>query len=322
LVDTSRLWAAVAVAALLVTASGTILAGAALAALRRWLIGGGPAEKGRPRRALRALRVAVLILSALTLAGGLWAWRVEPYWPQVERLRVETGKLPAGTGPVRIALLADTHCDPRARAEPRIPELVRELAPHAIVFAGDAINSQDGLPHFRELVVRLAEVAPTWAVRGNWEIWWFQELDVLAGTGVGNLEDRAVPVRAGGAEVWLCGSPPRTDAEPVPALGLAPEGRFKLFVHHYPEVGAEVLRAGGADLAVGGDTHGGQIRLPLLGALVRISRCGEYFDIGAHRVGGGTLYVNRGIGCEGGTAPRVRLMCRPEITLIEIVPKN
>jgi hypothetical protein len=247
---------------------------------------------------------------------------VEPFWPQVERLRVETGKLPPGTGPVRVVLVADTHCDPVARAEPRIPELVRGLAPHVIVFAGDAVNSKEGLPHFRGLVTQLAQIAPTWAVRGNWEAWWFRELDFYSGTGVGNLEERAVPVRAGGAEIWLCGAAPRTVVALPAELEGVPEGRFTIFVHHYPEVGAEVLRAGRADLALGADTHGGQVRLPLLGPLVRISRRGDYFDVGAHRVGGGTLYVNRGIGMEGGDAPRMRFLCRPEITLIEIAPAD
>jgi len=34
------------------------------------------------------------------------------------------------------------------------------------------------------------------------------------------------------------------------------------------------------------------------------------------------LYVNRGIGMEGGIAPRIRFCSRPEVTLIEIIPAN
>jgi predicted MPP superfamily phosphohydrolase len=275
---------------------------------------------GRFARFWRWARWAWPALALLVALCVLWARLVEPFWPQVERVRIETDRLPAGTGPVRLVLLADTHCDPAARAEPRIPGIVRELEPDAIVFAGDAINSPEGLPHFRRLMKQLAEIAPTYAVRGNWEIWWFREVDFYSGTGVSFLEDRAIPVRSGGAEVWLCGAPPLTPGEPPPALSLPPEGRFKILVHHYPEVGAEVLGAGRADLALGGDTHGGQVRLPLLGPAIKISRCGGYFDVGLHRIGRGHLYVNRGIGMEGGRAPRVRFMCRPEVTLIEISP--
>jgi predicted MPP superfamily phosphohydrolase len=257
---------------------------------------------------------------------------VEPYWPEVERLQVETAKLPPGAGSVRLVLLADTHCDAVARVEPRIAEIVRGLEPHAIVFGGDAVNCPEGLTHFKALMKQLAGIAPTWAVRGNWETWWFPGLDLLGGTGVGALDGRAVPVRAGAAEIWLAGFPVLDDragfspeinaAQARRALSAVPPGRFTVFVHHYPEI-AELGVRQGADLGLAGDTHGGQVRLPLLGELVRINRMGRYWAAGAHALpGGGTLYVNRGLGMEGGSAPRMRFRCRPEITLIEIVPAD
>jgi len=33
------------------------------------------------------------------------------------------------------------------------------------------------------------------------------------------------------------------------------------------------------------------------------------------------MYVNRGIGMEGGRCPRVRLDSRPEVTILDVVPK-
>ena len=44
------------------------------------------------------------------------------------------------------------------------------------------------------------------------------------------------------------------------------------------------------------------------------------FEAGLYRVENTFLYVNRGIGMEGGPAPRVRFRARPEVTLIELVP--
>ncbi|MHC4913893.1 MAG: metallophosphoesterase [Planctomycetota bacterium] len=320
--DATRAWLAVIAAGSLYTIALGVLAGMALGALRRRLVGpGDPAAGTEPRsRTRRCLAAGVLALAVLQTLCVIWAFAVEPVWPQVEELRVETPKLAAGARPVRLVLVADTHCDPRARTESLVPELVRELKPDAIVFAGDAVNSREGLANFKGLMTRLAEIAPTWAVRGNWEAWWFQTLDLYSGTGVKELGGKAMRVAAGGSEVWLCGGVFEEGEKNRAALKEVPGGRFAVFVHHYPEVGAAALRDGGADLALGADTHGGQVRVPLVGPLVRLSRSGEYFDIGAHRVGRGILYVNRGLGMEGGTAPRVRFMCRPEITLIEIVP--
>ena len=60
--------------------------------------------------------------------------------------------------------------------------------------------------------------------------------------------------------------------------------------------------------------------MPFYGALVTLSRFGKRFESGLHRVGSTALYVNRGIGMEGGNAPRVRFMARPEITILEVAP--
>ncbi len=263
-----------------------------------------------------------MMAAGLSLFCVPYSWFVEPYWPQVERVHIETEKLAPGTGPVRLVLISDTHCDPVERSEPKLPEIIGELKPDAIVFAGDALNSEEALPVFRRLATRLAAIAPTYSVRGNWEVWWFQHLDVAGGTGMVQLDGEAVPVRAGGAEVWLGGVAVQNEGGVDAALGKVEAGRFTVLAHHYPQAAREAIKKG-TDLVLSGDTHGGQVRLPLLGALVRIERDGAgYCDIGLQRVGKGWLYVNRGIGMEGGRAPRVRFLCRPEVTLIEIRPKR
>ena len=60
--------------------------------------------------------------------------------------------------------------------------------------------------------------------------------------------------------------------------------------------------------------------LPLYGALLTLSKFGKRYEAGLYREGATTLYVNRGIGMEGGPAPRVRFWARPEVTVIEIAP--
>ena len=75
----------------------------------------------------------------------------------------------------------------------------------------------------------------------------------------------------------------------------------------------------GVDLQLSGHTHGGQVRLPLYGALLTLSAMGKRFEAGLYRLGEMALYVNRGLGMEGGAAPRVRFLCRPEITVFDLL---
>ncbi len=68
------------------------------------------------------------------------------------------------------------------------------------------------------------------------------------------------------------------------------------------------------DLMLSGHTHGGQIRLPLLGAL-ELPPLGQQYVEGWFKLGNMQLYVNRGIGT---VELPFRLNCPPEITLITL----
>jgi uncharacterized protein len=74
------------------------------------------------------------------------------------------------------------------------------------------------------------------------------------------------------------------------------------------------------DLYLCGDTHGGQVSLPLWGPLVVIGRQGRRYTKGLYRSeeGGGHVFVSSGIGMED-TLP-VRVGVRPVITVIDLLP--
>jgi hypothetical protein len=67
-----------------------------------------------------------------------------------------------------------------------------------------------------------------------------------------------------------------------------------------------------------GDTHGGQIAVPLYGALLSIGRRGREFTSGLYHVGKATVVVTPGIGVERGFP--FRFLVPPEITVLDLVP--
>jgi hypothetical protein len=76
--------------------------------------------------------------------------------------------------------------------------------------------------------------------------------------------------------------------------------------------------AKGVDLYLSGHTHGGQVRLPFYGAIITDSYDGKKYEMGEYTVGPTTLYVSRGIGMAGGFLPRIRLLCPPELVMLEL----
>jgi predicted MPP superfamily phosphohydrolase len=105
-------------------------------------------------------------------------------------------------------------------------------------------------------------------------------------------------------------SDPRVARRASPeALGVA--------VIHSPDPAPELL-ALGYDLVVAGHTHGGQVRLPFVGALVTNCSLPARMASGLFRVGKGFLHISPGLGTSK-YAP-FRLLCRPEAALLELRP--
>ena len=92
---------------------------------------------------------------------------------------------------------------------------------------------------------------------------------------------------------------------------------FGLAVVHSPDPAPE-LAALGYQLIVSGHTHGGQVRFPLVGAVVTNSGIPTRLAMGMSRLGNAVLHVSPGLGTSK-FAP-FRFLCRPEATLLELVP--
>jgi predicted MPP superfamily phosphohydrolase len=102
-------------------------------------------------------------------------------------------------------------------------------------------------------------------------------------------------------------------------LGDGPAERFTLLLYHSPDLMPEAVEMA-VDLYLCGHTHGGQIRLPLLGALITASDFGKRYEMGRYEEGSTTLYVSRGLGMEGLGAPRARFLAPPEIVIWTLRP--
>jgi len=261
-------------------------------------------------------RVSLALAGAGLLCMG-YGYYIEPTWLEVTRVRIESAKVPRGAAPIRIVHISDVHSDPGPRLEDRLPEVIAAEKPRLIVFTGDSINSPQALPVFKKCLRNLAGIAPTFCVRGNWDTDYWQDLDLFGDTGARELNCEAAKIAAGAAEVWIVGMAWGNQGCIAQALDRVPADAFTVFLYHAPD---EIFEAAHhkVDLYLAGHTHGGQVALPFYGALMTASRFGKRFEAGLYRVENTWMYVNRGIGMEGGPAPRVRFSARPEVTVIEI----
>ena len=299
------------------TLVGTVYVLAAGVLIRKTLVrfrGAGGPVKSAPIWYSRV----VLGLAGLGILCAAYVYFLEPYWPSVTHIQIDTAKLVAGAGPVRVVLISDLHSDAKARLEEQLPGIIAKENPDVILFAGDCVNSSDGLAVFKKCIAGLAQLAPTFAVRGNWDAAFWRDLDLFGGTGVKELDGGGIDLEIRGASISVNGLAVGHEAQIDDVLGGMPSGNFTLFLYHYPDE-IENVSSHHIDLYCAGHTHGGQVGLPWYGALITLSRFDKKYESGLYRKEDTILYVNRGIGMEGGHAPRVRFWARPEVTVIDIV---
>jgi predicted MPP superfamily phosphohydrolase len=258
--------------------------------------------------------LAVGFFGCLCVLYGLF---IEPYWLEITHVRLATAKLRQGSC-IRIAHISDIHSDPVKRLEDTLPEAIAKEKPDIIVFTGDAINSPDGLSNFRECLTKIAKIAPTYVVKGNWDSWYFRSLERFKGTGAVELEGTPMLAEVRNQHIWLTGLPIGSRASLESTVAGTPDGEYRVFCFHYPDFVAAASKCK-IDLVLSGHTHGGQIALPFYGAIITLAQTGKQYESGLHQFNGTYIYTNRGIGMEGGKAPRVRFCARPELTIIDIV---
>jgi hypothetical protein len=133
----------------------------------------------------RRVILGLALIGTLCIAYGFF---IEPSWPEIVRVHVASAKLVPGARPIRIVQLSDIHSDAKPRLEERLPALIAREQPDLIVFTGDAVNSPEGLPVFRRLITRLAQLAPAFAVQGNWDVWYWSGFDLFGGTSAHELK--------------------------------------------------------------------------------------------------------------------------------------
>lgn len=259
------------------------------------------------------------LLALLLLTGFLW---YQQFGLQTTRTRVYSDRLPGAFDGFRIVQLSDLHGRQFGKNNHWLLRTVRRLRPDLIAVTGDLLEADSQLPQALSLLSALAEIAPTCFVTGNHE-WSLSDihgaLDAIRETGTTVLRNEALRLQHGDAQLLLAGVDdpcgPRDQITPQ-ALGetlRAEYGQepFLLLLAHRNETADDWAKTQ-ADLVLAGHAHGGVVRFPGVGGLIR--RHGQTgFDGGLYHAGQTQLFVSRGLGGHG-----IRLLNRPEIALLEL----
>jgi predicted MPP superfamily phosphohydrolase len=260
-------------------------------------------------------------------AAQIYATWIEPARLTISRESLCSPRLGEGP-PLHVLHLSDIHFEGWTPREHALLEAVRDLAPDLILVTGDYLNLssvEDPAAHasVRDLMTQIVATAPTYAITGSPPVDLPDVVPaIFEGLPVTWLRDQATEIDLKGHHLKLVGVNCTKQRKPDGARlrRLLPDGTgdtFTILMYHSPDVIHDAV-ATGIDLYLAGHTHGGQLRLPLFGAIVTSSDFWKRYEAGRYREGPTTLYVSRGLGVEGMGAPRARFLSPPEIILWEL----
>ncbi|MDN4593726.1 metallophosphoesterase [Polycladomyces subterraneus] len=271
------------------------------------------------RQFLKHLLTASLGLAGLIGSAGVYGYWIEPYWHEVEHVSIRIPCLPQAFEGMRIVQFSDLHLG--FHLMPRdldtIAKTIRRCQPDLLLFTGDLVDDgtevvNEAIPYLTQLRAPLGQ----FAVLGNHD---YRDPEAIVDgwnrSGFEVLRNEHRLIQKGEDVIVLAGIEDLLMSHPDirHALDGLPANACTILMSHCPDV-AEGAKHHPVDLQLSGHSHGGQIRLPLIGHVITPPGAKKYVD-GWYQLDRMQLHVNRGIGT---TLLPIRFNCRPQISVLEL----
>jgi predicted MPP superfamily phosphohydrolase len=283
--------------------------------------------------------------AAVAAATLFYATVVERRWYALRR--VEVPVLDTGAWPIRLLHLSDLHITPDHHHKAAWVSALADLRPDLVINTGDTLSHARAVPIAIKAFGALLDV-PGAFVFGNNDFYtpvrksphryfvkgeklptspplpWRDLRAAQAERGWIDLSNRKQVVSVRGQRIALAGvDDPHLHRDRYQKIAGAADGEavVRIGVAHSPEPRVlDDFAADGYDLVLAGHTHGGQVRLPGVGAIVTNagidrSRCRGLSRWGSH------MWLNVSAGLGNSPYMPIRFCCRPEATLITMVPR-
>jgi predicted MPP superfamily phosphohydrolase len=283
------------------------------------------------RLARGALRVGPgkMAAAAALLGAGcyLYGREVEIRRVEINPLTLTLPRLAPEFDGYRIVQIGDIHLDDWTKPERLrgIVEKVNAQRPDLVAIMGDFASRSAKQLDTRRLTGALRELRArdgVLTILGNHDYLTGVELirRCIREASVTELVNDVHTLRRGGATLHVAGIDDIMEGGSRLDLVLRdlPDSGAAILLAHEPDFADVSAATGRFDLQLSGHSHGGQVRVPLLMRLA-LPPFSQRYTSGLYRVDGMLQYTNRGLGF---VDMRLRLLCRPEITVLTLRSPN
>lgn len=264
-----------------------------------------------------------LKIAGLAVGGGLvtatsyLAINDESQNPVIDRVPISINNLHPALEGFTVLQITDLHLYPLTQ-----PALIKktvimanELKPDLVVLTGDYVwQDLEAIHELAPILSGLNARYGVFSTLGNHDYW--LDADVITAAmesaGLPVLINQGHSIQHGNGSIYLAGLDDGWSGNPDlnATLDGAASNEPIVLLCHEPDLADQYALDGRIDLQLSGHSHGGQIRLPGIGALI-LPYLGRKYDLGLYKVNDMQLYTNRGLGV---ISEPVRFNCPPEIS--------
>lgn len=294
-------------------------------------------------RLVRIAGGAVWAALVVVMAHGVVVTRTNY---QINRVVIESERVPEGFSGYRILQLSDLHIGTMLNPEKQIAELAElcnQEAADMIAMCGDLVNIryEELTPSINEALQKFKARDGIYSIIGNHDVGVYIK-DSITFTPDNNtrqlilrqkslgwnvLDNSSEKIYRGGDSIFVTGITYEKELQDhrhsrkLPEVDFAAaykgvdSGCFTITISHIPQLWDKILSESQADLTLAGHVHAMQIKLPIGGRGLSPSALLYKRWSGLYEEQGRWLYVNDGIGCVGFP---MRIGARPEITIFEL----
>ncbi|MCQ6279834.1 metallophosphoesterase [Bacillus sp. EB600] len=270
---------------------------------------------------------ALLTILGLGSGGYVYARNIEPALLDIQSIQIKHSLIPRSLDGVKIIQFSDTHLGFQYNLNQlkRVINVINSFQPDVVFFTGDLMDNPKEYKEIEELAPILRQIrAPLgkYCIYGNHDHGGYGSTiykHIMQGANFILLQNQSRPIiGSDGSQIYLVGIDDAMLGRPDFNLAQqsVPDNAFKILLSHAPDL-ADRASQYNIHWQLSGHSHGGQVKIPFIGALV-IPPFAQKYPEGHYLIGENNklnLYVNRGLGT---TRLPFRFMAKPELTIFTL----
>lgn len=257
-----------------------------------------------------------ILIICILLFIIIWSIFIEPNLLSVKSYKVLDNQLSG----IKVVLIGDFHIKRnQVKRLRQIISLVNEQNADIVLSIGDFVNghNEDMTLPIETIAAELENInKPFYTVLGNHD-WWVDGerlTNELINNKIKVLENNNIKINIKNKIIYLAGVTDPVTQKPDVFSALENTQTPTILLTHSPDIFPIIPN--NVNLTLAGHTHGGQVRLPIIGSIITPSEYGDKYSYGYINENNKKMIITNGLGT---SILPIRFNCLPEVVVIEFI---